>query len=119
MARSSTSGQGRPKGSPNKDTADIRALIVGALHKAGGVDYLARQAEANPVAFLNLIGKVMPLQLAGQGGGAIMVDFRWQDAPTDVSTAAVAPIIEAAVTAETNEDDAPLLEWEAPKLAND
>lgn len=112
-------GAGRPKGVPNKYQGDIKAMVLGALEAAGGIEYLRDRAFDQPVAFMGLIGKVLPLQVTGANGGALQVDFRWQDAPTDVSTAAVAPIIEAAVAAETNEGDTPLLEWEAPKLAND
>ena len=50
----------RPKGSPNKVTADLRAMVLGALEDAGGQAYLARQAEDNPAAFLSLVGKCMP-----------------------------------------------------------
>ena len=57
VAKSSTSGQGRPRGVPNKLNADLRAMILGALSEAGGQEYLARQANENPTAFLTLIGK--------------------------------------------------------------
>ena len=46
-------------------------MILGALDKAGGEAYLARQANENPASFLTLVGKVLPLQLAGHDGGAI------------------------------------------------
>ena len=48
---------------PNKYTASIKQMVEKALHKVGGVDYLAEQARANPVAFLGLVGKVLPMQL--------------------------------------------------------
>lgn len=64
-------GKGRPKGSLNKTTAAIKDMIVQALDKAGGVEYLERQAEENPAAFLTLVGKVLPLQVTGEGGGPI------------------------------------------------
>ncbi len=57
-------GPGRPKGSPNKVTADIKAMILGALEAKGGQEYLEQQAEKNPVAFMGLIAKVMPTQMA-------------------------------------------------------
>ena len=50
---------------PNKINADLRAMILGALSDAGGRDYLAKQAEASPAAFLTLIGKVLPTQVTG------------------------------------------------------
>jgi hypothetical protein len=63
MARSSTSGQGRPKGVPNKQTKALKDLILGALKDAGGQKYLADQANSNPSAFLSLLGRVVPQEL--------------------------------------------------------
>jgi hypothetical protein len=52
---------GRPKGSQNKITADLKNMILGALEKAGGEKYLVEQAKAkNPTAFLTLVGKIVP-----------------------------------------------------------
>jgi hypothetical protein len=64
-------GAGRPKGSLDKGNALIREMIVDALHGVGGVEYLQQAAKSHPAAFLSLIGKVMPIQLTGEGGGAI------------------------------------------------
>jgi hypothetical protein len=58
-------GPGRPKGSLNKTTAAIKDMVTQALDDAGGVDYLTAQAIDNPTAFLTLVGKVLPLQIAG------------------------------------------------------
>jgi hypothetical protein len=51
---------GRRKGTPNKLNADVKAMILGALHDAGGRRYLLKQAEENPTAFLTLLGKILP-----------------------------------------------------------
>lgn len=59
-------GPGRPKGSLNKTTKAIKEMVVEALDRAGGVDYLITQASANPTAFLTLVGKTLPLQVAGE-----------------------------------------------------
>jgi hypothetical protein len=75
-----TSGQGRPKGALNKDNADIRAMVVGALKAVGGQEYLAECAISHPVAFLGLVGKVMPLQIAGRDAEAFAFDFQWASA---------------------------------------
>jgi hypothetical protein len=56
-------GPGRPAGSPNKITGDMRAMILQAFEKAGGADWLARQANENPVAFMGLLGKLLPSQV--------------------------------------------------------
>lgn len=53
-------GPGRPKGSVNKLTGDIRAMIEEALEKAGGAKYLEKQAKENPGPFLALVGKCLP-----------------------------------------------------------
>lgn len=60
-------GKGRPKGSTNKTTTEVKEMILEALQKAGGIDYLVTQAKDKPAAFLTLVGKVMPLQVNGAG----------------------------------------------------
>lgn len=64
-------GAGRKKGVPNKMTKELKEMILGALDDAGGQEYLARQAEETPAAFMTLLGKVLPLQLTGANGGPI------------------------------------------------
>jgi hypothetical protein len=51
-------------------------MILGALNAAGGVEYLTRQAEENPGPFMTLVGKVLPLQLAGTGQDGEQAPFR-------------------------------------------
>ena len=65
---------GRQKGTPNKVNSDLKAMILGALDGAGGQDYLQRQAELNPGSFLTLIGKVLPMQITGEGGGSLVIE---------------------------------------------
>ena len=55
--------RGRPRGSKNKLPLELRALVAQALEQAGGVDYLVRQAQCNPTAFLTLVGKLLPARL--------------------------------------------------------
>jgi hypothetical protein len=64
-------GAGRPKGSIDKGNALIREMIAGALDRLGGEEYLVEVARSHPAAFCALIGKTMPLQVTGEGGGAI------------------------------------------------
>ena len=53
-------GKGRRKGVPNKMTRDLREMIMAALDTAGGSNWLAEQARLNPVAFMSLLGKLVP-----------------------------------------------------------
>lgn len=58
----------RPVGSMNTKNIMLKTMILNALERAGGEDYLARQAEENPTAFMTLIGKVLPMAVdAGDG----------------------------------------------------
>jgi len=66
-------GKGRPKGVPNKNTAALRDMILQALTDQGGAEYLYRQADENPGAFMSLLGKVLPMQVTGEDGGPIAV----------------------------------------------
>lgn len=66
-ANLTNAGKGRPKGIPNKNTAALKDMILGALDGKGGVDYLMKQADENPTAFLTLVGKVLPMTVNGPG----------------------------------------------------
>jgi hypothetical protein len=77
-------GPGRPKGMPNKITTAVKDMVAGALEQVGGQDYLARQAEENPSAFLALVGKIIPLQVTGEGDGPLVIKVvRFSDEPRD------------------------------------
>lgn len=76
-------GKGRPKGVPNKSTAALKDMILEALSKQGGADYLYRQADENPAAFMTLLGKVLPMQVTGADGGPVQI--------TRIELAPVAP----------------------------
>lgn len=64
-------GKGRPKGALNKTTAAVKDMILEALSNKGGVRYLEEQADANPTAFLTLVGKVLPLDVNANVTGQI------------------------------------------------
>ena len=55
---------GSRKGVPNKINADVKAMILEALHNAGGIEYLTARAEDNPKAFMALLGRVLPMTVA-------------------------------------------------------
>jgi hypothetical protein len=75
-------GAGRPPGSLNKTTTQLREAILGALEAAGGeegsVGYLRRLAIENSSAFASLRGKVLPTTLAASdsdGGLGVKMVF--------------------------------------------
>jgi hypothetical protein len=69
-------GPGRPKGSVNKATKEIKDMILEALDNAGGAEYLEKRANdpRTASAFLGLVGKVLPMQITGKDGGPIAVE---------------------------------------------
>lgn len=79
MAKGVKTGGGSRKGVPNKLSADVKSMILAALDKAGGANYLLAQSQDNPTAFMTLVGKVLPLQLTGEGGGAIIIQATSHD----------------------------------------
>lgn len=66
---------GSRKGVPNKVTKELKDMILQALDGAGGIAYLQEKAEDPKTAgaFLTLVGKVLPLQVTGEDGGALIV----------------------------------------------
>jgi hypothetical protein len=71
-------GAGRPPGSLNKTTVQLREAILGALEAAGGeegsIGYLRRLAIENSSAFAGLLAKVLPTTLsADESSGGLGV----------------------------------------------
>jgi hypothetical protein len=89
-------GAGRPPGSLNKTTTQLREAILGALEAAGGeegsVGYLKRLAIENSSAFASLLGKVLPTTLAAasesDGGLGTKITFErvivWPDGHREI-----------------------------------
>lgn len=81
-AKPPAAGRGRAKGTPNKTTALLKDAIIKAAEAAGAdkqgkdglVGYCTFLATEEPKAFAALLGKVLPLQIAGEGGGALRVE---------------------------------------------
>jgi len=71
-------------------------MVLAALAGVGGEQYLMRQADENPTAFLTLVGKVLPLQITGDPERPLAVEFSW------------APAASVAVAHETK--DAPVID---------
>ena len=61
---------GRQKGTINKTSALLKDAVLEAADSAGGkeglVGYLASQARGNPVAFMGLLGKLVPSPIAAE-----------------------------------------------------
>ena len=67
MAKGKKTG-GRKRGVPNKTTALLKDAILKAATDAGNGDlssYLKKQATLNPGPFMALLGRVLPMQVAG------------------------------------------------------
>ena len=78
-------GAGRPPGSLNKTTAQLKQAILDAAEAAGGEEgmtgYLKRLAIENSSAFSSLLGKILPMQVGSDpdsGGGAGVILFTRQ-----------------------------------------
>jgi hypothetical protein len=70
-------GAGRKPGVPNKLTGELKEMILEAANLAGGeggtVQYLRTQASANPTAFMSLLGRVLPMTMAGDKDNPVAV----------------------------------------------
>ncbi|MDE2441941.1 MAG: hypothetical protein KGP14_13035 [Betaproteobacteria bacterium] len=81
-------GPGRPKGSQNKTTTQLKEAILLAAEKVGEdgkgkdglVGYLQRVAQTDVKAFSALLGKVLPMQITGEGGGALQLTISAKEA---------------------------------------
>lgn len=78
MAKGVKTG-GRAKGTPNKTTRELKDMILQALDRSGGVDYLVERAQDNPSAFLTLVGKVLPLTVTGDKDAPLRIIATWQN----------------------------------------
>jgi hypothetical protein len=74
-------------------------MILGALDDAGGQDYLAEQARENPIAFLTLLGRVLPREPIESPPTVITVDFGYRrPRPPALSNGPVENIIDVTPT---------------------
>ena len=77
-------GPGRPKGSKNKATQAIKDMVLGALEAKGGQEYMERQADENPNAFMSLVAKILPTQVTGDDAGPVQVDAKYSGLPAHI-----------------------------------
>ncbi|MBI2725406.1 MAG: hypothetical protein HYX42_04065 [Polaromonas sp.] len=74
-------GKGRKAGVPNKTTAVLKDAILAAAvavgydgnGQGGLTGYLKLVASSDVKAFAGLLGKVLPLQITGEGGGPVVI----------------------------------------------
>lgn len=71
--------QGRPKGLKNKTTQTALEAIALAADELGGADRLVEWAKEDPanekVFWGTIYPKLLPLQVTGEGGGALVVEI--------------------------------------------
>jgi hypothetical protein len=63
-------GKGRPPGALNKQTKEIKEMLMQSLEDAGGADYFRQLAESNSSAYASLLGKIIPAEVKNQITGA-------------------------------------------------
>ena len=68
-------GRGRVKGSQNKITKTIKDALLESFERVGGADYLVQMASDQPVAYMGLLGKVLPTQVKLETKEPITVVF--------------------------------------------
>jgi hypothetical protein len=77
-------GQGRPKGCKNKTTQTALDAIAQAAEDLGGAERLTEWAKEDPanekVFWGTIYPKLLPLQVTGEGGGAVVLHLLATDA---------------------------------------
>jgi hypothetical protein len=76
-------GKGRPKGALNKTTRSAKDAIAAAAEALGGADRLTAWVKEDPanerVFWGTIYPKLLPLQLAGDGGGPVRLILNGSD----------------------------------------
>lgn len=66
-------GAGRKRNQPGKINYNVKAMLMHALHKKGGVAYLEKIADEDPKAFCSLLGKMIPTTLEGNPDAPVAI----------------------------------------------
>jgi hypothetical protein len=83
MAKGIKTG-GRKKGVLNKISRTLKEDILEAAelaHPDGRIGYLVQQAQTNANAFLSLLGKVLPIEVTGEGGSPFTLTLKVDAVP--------------------------------------
>lgn len=67
---------GRKKGTPNKVTVSVKSALSMAFEGIGGVGQLQAWARANETEFYKLWGRLIPVEVSGEGGGAVSLTIK-------------------------------------------
>jgi hypothetical protein len=70
-------GAGRKAGVPNKLSGDLKAMILDALGREGGVAYLQEVAQTDTKAFCALLGRVLPMTVVGDKDNPVSLTITW------------------------------------------
>lgn len=72
---------GSRKGCPNKATAQLKEMILGALAAKGDQAWFEARMDDQPVAFMALLGKILPSEmtatLQNPDGGPFSITVRF------------------------------------------
>jgi hypothetical protein len=71
-------GAGRKPGSPNKTPIQLKEAVLRALDAVGGDKYLIKLARKNPYLFVQLLGRILPLQASISGQVLVGISIELQ-----------------------------------------
>ncbi len=75
-------GKGRKKGVPNKATASAKTAFTMAFDGIGGAQALQEWAKDNRTDFYKLFSRLIPTEVNGDGGGALVLRIVREDRPS-------------------------------------
>lgn len=58
---------GRVKGTPNKNTKDVREVIMRVFDGVGGIEHMKEWAKTNPTEFYKIYSKLLPRDIKVSG----------------------------------------------------
>ena len=95
---------GRPKGSQNKTTLEIKKAMARAFHRAGGDEYLYKLSQTDKPLFCMLLAKVIPAELQVSGSVLIDIGTAMQQAEQRLTQHTATPIIDISPNPLINKD---------------
>lgn len=68
--------KGKPVGSKNRSTTEVKNAFIEVFHKRGGVNALLKFSNENPVEFYKILGKMVPKEMDLKVEGDITI--KWE-----------------------------------------